>query len=392
MNFSKLVYIMQGKFSLFRLILIFFDTLIVFIDYIIPKDNNLIVFGSNTGEYPAGDPKALHDYIIMNYPEIKVYYYIPFNKKLVPKKRIQYILSFAKIFFTSKFLISSHPPRDFFPYSWSNKKIFINTWHGTPLKAMFYADTGESRDGLINIQLLNKKTTKFLVASELESKLIKYCFRLDLNKFLFLGHPRNDLLLKNNLELEQKIKKSFPSFKKILLYCPTYRRDSSSLFFPFSDFDLDYLNEYLEKNELIMLVRGHLFNPIHSNIYSKRIINFNFEIANDINLYLPLIDILITDYSSIYIDYLLLNRPCIFIPYDYKEYISKRGLLLDYNKFTPGPKCNTFKDVIDAIEQYNSGIDIYTEKRERLRILFHKYQTSSSCSTIIKTLQNWTKK
>jgi CDP-glycerol glycerophosphotransferase len=91
----------------------------------------------------------------------------------------------------------------------------------------------------------------------------------------------------------------------------------------------------------------------------------------DICFILKYTDILITDYSSIYFDFLLHNKPIIFYPYDLEYYKSKdRGLIFDYDKFTPGPKAynlNQLKKIImEVIKNNKEHLNIYEPERIEL--------------------------
>jgi CDP-glycerol glycerophosphotransferase len=223
--------------------------------------------------------------------------------------------------------------------------------------------------------------------------LIARCFLIDPKKFCYLGHPKNDILCKNSGTTKKSLRtiiRNIPEYEKTILYCPTYRRDAPTLFFPFDDFDPTNLAHFLEKNKLIILVRTHIYSKQSSmNFFSNRVIPFGFNVCADVNSILPETDILITDYSSIYIDYLLLNRPCIFIPYDLESYKNKRGFLLDYDSWTPGHKVLTYKEFICAVEDVLSGKDTYKNKRAALRKKFHQYQTENSCEKVFQLINHW---
>ena len=393
MSISQLIsQLSQRQARIFVIILTPLEYLISFLDFLHPKDNKIIVFGSNTGEFVSGCPKALYEHIKRNHPEYKVYFYTPFEKSLDMYARIRYVIMFASLFFRAKFLVSSHPPTDFFPFvSWSNKKIFINLWHGTPLKAMLFADAGETKDDLRRILQLNKKTSVFIVSSKLEAALMERCFLIDPKKFYYLGHPRNDALLKNNGTRKlPDILNNIPEYKEVILYCPTYRRDNPTKFFPFADLDLQHLNRFLEENKIIILIREHVYDKrAEEQLFSERAIHFGFDVCSDVYSVLPEVDILVTDYSSLYVDYLLLDRPCIFIPYDLESYKRKRGFLLDYDFWARGYKVLTYKEFINAIEEILSGIDIYKNRRQELKRQFHGYQTENSCEKIFELIDGW---
>lgn len=395
MSVSKLISkLSTNQIKLIRICLSPISFSIELMDFIYPKGSKTIIFGSNTGEFISGSPKALFEYIKNEYPDYRAYFYTPFNEQMSMSLRIIYIIKFIPIFLNAKFLISSHPPTDFFPFNWSSRKVHINMWHGVPLKAMFFADKGDTYENLKKILKLNRKTSAFIVSSNLEAALLTKCFLINPTKFYYLGQPRNDILMKGNKESRlKKILKKVPKFKKVILYCPTYRRGEKTKFFPFEDLDISHLNNYLEVNEIILLLRGHVYNKeLEKLFFSERIVNFEFRICNDINFILNEVDILVTDYSSIYIDYLLLNRPCIFIPYDLEDYRGNRGLLLDdYDFWTPGYKVLTYKEFIDVIDNIISGKDEYETRRQEINRQFNYHQSENSCESIFRLISGWKK-
>jgi len=366
------------------LVLNYIQTVIELIDYIVPKDDKLIVFGSSGGEFCSGSSKTLYNYVNSEHPEYRSFFYMPFRKDLGFIARLKYIFVFASIFFRAKFLISTHPPTDFFPFiSWSTKKNFINVWHGIPMKRMFFMDNTISKIDLITTINLNIKTSAFIVSSQLEAFLMRSCFRIDPTKIFYTGHPRNDALLKkDSVRLLPIILPGLPVYQKVILYCPTYRRGKHAQFFPFDDFDFRHFEKFLEDNKIIVLLRYHPYDKGTINFSSTRIIHFDFNICSEINDILPEVDILITDYSSIYFDYLLLDRPCIFIPYDLNEYKRDVGFLLDYDTITAGPKVSTYNEFITVIRECIEGKDSYSDRRSKLKTIFHEYQKENSSEQV----------
>ena len=86
-------------------------------------------------------------------------------------------------------------------------------------------------------------------------------------------------------------------------------------------------------------------------------------------------DLLISDYSSIVLDYLLLDKPIVYLPYDYDEYNQVRGFSFDYHKHRAGPVINTQKELMLFLSDTE---DKYRNKRVELMHLFHKYQDGKS--------------
>lgn len=380
----------QKQINIIRTLLVPIQYLFCILDLLYPKNDKLIIFGSNTGEYMSGSPSVLYKYVETYQNQYSSHYYLPFNKKMNFKERVGYVIQFLPTFLNAKFLISSHPTFDFFPFSWSKRKILINVWHGVPLKSLFYADAGESEKNLKDIRRMIDRTSFLIVASKLESALLTECMLIDPRKILVTGHPRNDILIRNEKSNLKKILGNMIKNNKIILYCPTYRRGAKTKFFPFDDLDWDHLNQFLKENNALILIRGHVYNKLDkfADIFTERIIDFSFDVCNNVNSILADVDILITDYSSIYIDYLILNRPCIFIPYDLEDYDKDRGLLLDdYDFWTPGEKVLTYSEFILSLKNLISGNDTYQKKRIDICNQFHYYKDGKSCERVFELIK-----
>ena len=82
--------------------------------------------------------------------------------------------------------------------------------------------------------------------------------------------------------------------------------------------------------------------------------------------YINCFDALITDYSSIYLDYMLLERPIIFLPYDLQDYESTVGFTMDYEENTPGPKPATMQDFLQTLFDIKNTPEPFTTKIHEL--------------------------
>ena len=109
----------------------------------------------------------------------------------------------------------------------------------------------------------------------------------------------------------------------------------------------------------------------------------NLESKIEINDILKNYSLVISDYSGLYIDFLLTNNPIIFAPFDYEKYITKdRELYYEYNEVTPGPKCKDWNEVIEWIIKFKNNSTLYVEERKKVRDRFHKYQDDKSCERV----------
>ena len=110
------------------------------------------------------------------------------------------------------------------------------------------------------------------------------------------------------------------------------------------------------------------------------------ETNEDLYSFLGVTDILITDYSSVYFDYLLLDRPIIFINNDLEEYRRKRGLLLEpYDFWTPGYKVKNQEELMNAINIYVSDSEKHKNRRNQIKDIMHEVE-NRSCERIWETI------
>jgi len=214
------------------------------------------------------------------------------------------------------------------------------------------------------------------------------------------GYPRNDIFFKNNIvwpslvsvncdmECIEIIKEYCLKNKKIIIYMPTFRdRDKNIL--ESDAWDFKRFNNYCEKNNIVMVIKEH---P-HPFFKKKKIVYSNiiyYNSTRDIYPLLPYTDLLITDYSSIYMDYLLLNKPIIFFPYDYQDYITNnREIQFDYDWITPGIKCLSQKELEHEIYQILMlNKDHYKEKRAEIKNIAFKYHDGKSAERIWDAIQD----
>ena len=107
-------------------------------------------------------------------------------------------------------------------------------------------------------------------------------------------------------------------------------------------------------------------------------------------------DLLITDYSSIFFDFLLLDRPIIFFAYDLEDYLQNdRNMYFNYDSMTPGAKCRTYDELELQLEQIvkNGCQDQYADTREKVRRFTHDHVDNQSSRRLIdRDLRNLNRK
>ena len=141
-----------------------------------------------------------------------------------------------------------------------NKRIIINLWHGIPLKKINLMENNISIYRKIFFKyFFSKNYTYILTTSKNLVNIMKKSFGVNDEKIKVLGQPRNDKIfsISNPREVLNSLYSDLPSYKKIILYAPTFRENSGTVFFPFTDFCQTDLDKYLEENDLIIFIRCH---------------------------------------------------------------------------------------------------------------------------------------
>ena len=244
---------------------------------------------------------------------------------------------------------------NFFPLAFmkfGDGNTIVQLWHAPGASKKFGGSVDiESREILSKI---SENTDYLIVTSENIIGYYSEAFQMPESKIKALGLPRMDYYFENR-DLD-KLKKDFcqkygiSQDKKIILYAPTFR-DEEKYNNVFSYLDLEEFNARLG-NEYVLALRLH---PKIKNFYKEDISSKGKYI--DVSEYeseqeLMLIsDVLITDYSSIMIEYSILNKPTVFFTYDLDEYLkNERGFYYDFKTTVPGPIVHTSDELIDVIE------------------------------------------
>ena len=208
----------------------------------------------------------------------------------------------------------------------------------------------EFRERKIESRLIHyaSSTSKFV------SKIQEECIRIGLQKHKITGYPRNDFLIEKSIDNKTKFK--LFGDKKTVLYAPSWRHGRSvTSFFPFENIDMEALNEKLSSLNIKLLLRPHVAELIASKKLREKLTYYssfsNIQTAShkqfpDVNDLIPYVDMLISDYSALYHDFLLLDRPIGFIPYDFDSFSEKNGFLYDYINLMPGKKIDTLKTLL----------------------------------------------
>lgn len=320
-------------------------------------------------------PKISNRLVFISYPDCSDNAYALFRYLVSTKKDYQYIWLVADVDWSSAFLKENHPDlvhnnqcrivkkhsllalylylsakyiffthgTYWFARSGYQQKV-INLWHGMPLKKIGLLD-GKSKSELYFCHYT-------LATSQLFQNVVSQSFGLPPEQILITGLPRNDVLFDDDLKVLNFSDQY--SYNKLVLWMPTYRisnvgevrsdTDLNASALPLLKLaELEELNLILREEKILLVIKLHPMDILNENTFLSfsniYIIDNNVMKEKKYVLYqlLKTADALVTDYSSVFIDYLLLKRPIAFIIDDIEKY--KRGFSLEnVEDILPGMK------------------------------------------------------
>lgn len=272
-------------------------------------------------------------------------------------------------------------------------RIVIQTFHGFIGKCFCLGAPNVYSKKEIKAQLrdcFNPSNTFIITGSKYEDDAYNKNCNFPYERMLRIGHPRNDILKTNVITRNDTLKKlGIPPDKKIILYSPTWREKEVFKFFPFSDFDISKLNSFLKINNYIMIVKLHPnFGNIDRDISgNSNIIMYDKNWNIDNNELFTATDLMITDYSSIYCDYLVNNKPVAFIQYDYEEFIKIRPLNASRETLYPGPLIDSLEEFKKNVKELIENKDYYFKEREKFYKLSYEYTNFKATKKVIEIIE-----
>ena len=386
------------KFVFTRLVDTLLNGLFYFIGFFIKQDPNLWVLGTRNGAGFHDNPKYL--FLYLNQKTKKQAIWITRKKNIRAMLRqngyeayLVWELKGVLLSLRAKVHVISVCCDDINPYT-SVRAVKFIPMHGFPITERF----GRNESSSIREKLLNNKWFKYLnkistagywiysetyqlCISNLFFETWKQALNLNDSRAVFANYPRNDIFINyNNLKditLEDELKQAYKYIKKkkesdkakVITYMPTWRPwEENQLFYGIkNENELNALAEFLSSENILLLIKVH---PRYNTNKLCLDNQSNILILNPyIDAYplLTLTDILITDYSSVYHDFLWRDKPIIFFPYDKEKYNDYYVFLYDYNQITPGPKVDSTYELIDKIKEIVSDKDEYSTARIKRR-------------------------
>lgn len=300
--------------------------------------------------------------------------FLNYCEKRFDQLKLMYILATSKaLIFSNRFLVK-----------YKQKQLVINLMHGSPLKLTKGYEENDTCDYVIS-------------QSSFFNEKVAWGLNVPLSKIRSFGFPRTDVLDKATGS-RKKIGISLRS--KLIVWMPTFRKNKNTgletgdlrifgipLFSSYQDFDR--INTILNLMKCILVIKLHPVEDI-SHMFLENWSNIKFisdeelkEKGTSTYELLAESDALITDYSSVYYDYLLTDKPIGLVIDDLKEYTERNGFYYgEYKDFVKGYYIETIEELLSFIKEISEGKDSKKEERERAKNRYCQYTDFKSTERV----------
>lgn len=289
---------------------------------------------------------------------------------------VPYHMSTAeKIFFNDNFLPLAYMRTG------GRKTQLVQLWHGSGAFKRFGLSTEENPEVYETVRRANQRLTHLFVTSRQVMPFYEEAFAVSPDKIYPTGLPATDIYFDE--ERKQRRRKAFyqkyPELegRKLLLYAPTFRRTQEENREIMKQFDVERIHR-LMGGDWTVLVKLHPKFPMENFTENKYC--YNMTHYNDIfDLYL-VADLLVTDYSSTVVDYVLLDKPVILFAYDLEKY--DRGFYFDYEQLIPGEIAHDKEELYELLQKEYQNFP----KRQNFVKFQYDNVSQGACERILEIL------
>ncbi|SDB87701.1 CDP-glycerol glycerophosphotransferase family protein [Shouchella lonarensis] len=365
----------------------------------LPVNERLVMFESYSGKQYSCNPRAIYEYM----REQKMDYTLIWSVKkqherLFEENGVRYVrrlsLQWFLLMARAKFwVINSRMP------NWVPKPVhtvYVQTWHGTPLKKLVADMTdvkmpGVTKQAYVKHFHAESSHWDYLISpNRYSSDIFRRAFQFK-KEMLETGYPRNDVLTtKSHPDAIAALKKKFAisTDKKVFLYAPTWRDDEHAGPGAYTfqlQIDLDTFRETYGARA-VLLVKLHSFISEKLDLSSYNDCVKDVSTYYDINELYLVSDMLITDYSSVFFDYANLGRPIIFFTYDLERYRDEvRGFYFSLEEEAPGPIVRTTEALLAAIGRFEEeGLGLYEDAYTRFQEKFCALEDGQATKRVVE--------
>lgn len=376
-----------------------FNYLLYCVSFLLPRKKSRWVFGSWFGNQISDNSLAMYNYVKKCYPQLELIWMARSPEKFNLDCKIVKRNSIKGMFYvaTAKVAFVNQGYFDLCTFNLLGGAYKVQLWHGVPWKKICN-DTVDLPGNIVEsfTQWLVRKLSNYdlyITPSDSYATIAQSAFNAPVKAILKVGQPRNQVLYD-----EVFCKKSRKDLLdacgmngecKIVVYMPTFRDKKAKAESFFEPSLCQSVNQLAKEFDFVLIEKSH-FQDIsrgkESLLSNERV----FLCPNlDAQTLLAGADILITDYSSCFFDFLICDRPIIHFAYDYEYYKNKdRGLYYDIEDVACGTVAVNHDELLTAIRDNICNPNLEQLRRQEKRDKFIKYESSDCCKIIMEFVLN----
>ncbi|WP_458187609.1 CDP-glycerol glycerophosphotransferase family protein [Haladaptatus sp. NG-WS-4] len=325
------------------------------------RDDSLWVFGARGGDAFVDNAKYLYLHVADEQPGVRSVW-LSKNRRVVRELRksgyeAHYCYSFRGLLANLRagVVVVTQGHRDVvMPCCAGAKTVLL--WHGVPLKNVSW--DAEFPDEPAPLRAVHEymagEFDRLAVPGENLTDVFESGLHIDPDRMVITGYPRLDPLfgpvrgsdLGTDETAGRRVRR-LSRDSRVVFYLPTFRDDSAADIAAHLDFRA--LDDFLEREDAYLVVKTHARERFSFPPNLSRIVSLPEQC--DVYPLLRFADVLVTDYSSVYFDFLYLDRPVVFYAFDRARYEETRGFYFDYDEITAGPIASDFDDLLAALSQ-----------------------------------------
>lgn len=288
------------------------------------------------------------------------------------------------VFYTHGALFNYAPPK---------RKLVVNVWHGMPIKKIWRGVPGSELP----------LSTFLISTSVFFSNVLMRASGFGPERLLATGLPRNDFLTLARPGSVDIVARWRGLADRLIFFLPTYRNSArgfrtqdgteSHSILGLNENEAEQLHSWLKRNRCKLIVKPHPMSINAGKTFVEdaqwAMIDEEILFAEGLGLYevLAQADLLVTDVSSVYVDFLITGRPQILYFPDMERYEKTRGLMLHPLKdYAPGPIARNYTELQTSLDLWASGEDSWRVRRKQLRDLMVPASPRPAAESILTAL------
>lgn len=352
----------------------------------------------------SSNARALFQYMYKKYKNKMKFIWVVNDDKIVekiPSKNVETIittrdnldekLSNVDVFFTTHANLTDYKKQN-------SHTLYVELWHGVSPKNVGFLINNMNENDYNWLNKIRKKIDYFIVPSEFWVPIFAARFNVLPEKVLPLGFPMLDNIVNSNGKenLSRVLGCDVSQYNKIIYYMPTARIGFGRSEDVHVNFD-NILNlksykekelvSYLKKNNYLLCIKYHPSEELKFETKSSKYIKYiNQDMLQkynfDTNMILNAADLMISDYSSLGLLFLMLDKPILYFSSDASEFSVSRGILFnDFDFWTNNDTIDTIDEFKEKVSRELNTSDIESVRKRRK--LFFGDLKDGGCSNIV---------